>query len=164
MIAEGRGNEVVVSSLDPLRGRGTELFRHPGPVPGASLSADGSKWAFIVPAEPGTPHRIRVVRFDNGSVHEIVVQNTGRILSLDWLPTGGGFFTSEVTFGGSFSPANGQLARRAKLLFIPMNGQARTLWAPESLLVGSAIPSRDGRRVAINAASRRSNAWMVSGS
>jgi hypothetical protein len=45
-----------------------------------------------------------------------------------------------------------------------MNGQAKTLWAPENLMVNWAIPSRDGRRVAINAISRRSNAWMVSGS
>jgi DNA-binding winged helix-turn-helix (wHTH) protein len=163
VIAERRSNEVVVSSLDPLRGRGTELFRQHGDVPGASLSADGSKWAYIIPAgEPGTPQRIRIVPFDNGSVSDIVVQNRERMLSLDWLPTGGAFFSSEVTYGGSFSFSNGQLAQRSKLLFIPMDGQTRTLWAPESLLVGSTIPSRDGRRVAIHAGSRRSNAWMVS--
>jgi Tol biopolymer transport system component len=162
VIAEVRGNEMVISSLDPLRGRGTELFRQHAHVPGASLSADGSKWAYIIPGEPGTPQRIRIVPFHNGAVSDIAVQNTERILSLDWLPTGSGFFTSEVTFGGSFAPSNGQLAQRSRLLFVPMNGQTRTLWAPESLLVGMTIPSRDGRRVAINAANRRSNAWMVS--
>ena len=163
VIAERRGNELVVSSLDPLRGRGTELFRQHGDVPGASLSADGSKWAYIIPpGEPGARQRIRIVPFDNGNVSDIVVQNTERMLSLDWLPTGDGFFSSEVTYGGSFSVSTGQLAQRSKLLFIPMDGQTRTLWAPERLLVGMTIPSRDGRRVAINAASRRSNAWIVS--
>jgi DNA-binding winged helix-turn-helix (wHTH) protein/Tol biopolymer transport system component len=164
VIAERRGNELVVSSLDPLRGRGTELFRQHGDVPGASLSADGSKWAYIMPPEePGTPQRIRIVPFDdNGSVSEIVVQNTERLVSLDWSPSGGGFFSNEVTYGGSFFLSNGQLAQRSKLLFIVMDGQTSTLWAPESLLVGATIPSRDGRRLAINVGSRRSNAWMVS--
>ena len=165
VIAEVRGNEAIVSSLDPLQGRGSELFRQHANVPGASLSGDGSKWAFIIPGEPGSPQRIRIVPFDKGSVSDIVVQNTGqRILSLDWLPTGGGFFSCDVTFGRSFTSTSGLLGQRSKLLFIPMDGQAKTLWAPESLIVGWAIPSRDGRRVAINAGSRRSNAWMVSGS
>jgi Tol biopolymer transport system component len=159
VIAKWLGNDLVVFSFDPLRGPGTELFRHHGPVQGASLSPDGRKWAHII---PGEPQRIRIVPFDNGSVSDIVVQNKERILSLDWLPTGGGFFTSEVTYGGSFAPSNGPLAQRSKLLFIPMDGQSRVLWAPESLKVGMIIPSRDGKRLAINAASRRSNAWMVS--
>jgi Tol biopolymer transport system component len=163
VIAERQGTERVIFSLDPLRGRGTELFRQPADIPGASLSGDGSKWAFIIPGESGTPPRIRIVPFDKAAAQEIVVQNAGRILSLEWLATNDGFFTSEVTYGGSFSHLNGQLAQRAKLLFIPMDGQARTVWAPENLLVGWATASRDGRRVAINAASRRSNAWMVSG-
>jgi hypothetical protein len=163
VIAEVRGTEAIVSSLDALRGRGTELFRQHANVPGASLSPDGSKWAFIIPGESGTPQRIRIVPFDNGSVSDIVVQHTGpRILSLDWLPTGGGFFSCDVTFGRSFT--SGLPGQRSNLVFIPMDGQAKTLWAPESLMVWWAIPSRDGRRVAINAVSRRSNVWMVSGS
>jgi DNA-binding winged helix-turn-helix (wHTH) protein/Tol biopolymer transport system component len=161
VITQRRGTEQVVSSLDPLQGLGTELLRHPAKSGSATLSGDGSEWAYIVPGESGTPDRILIVQFDNRRVSEIVVQitGTGRLSSLEWLPTGVGFFTCELTLGGSFSPLNGDLAQRSTLLFIPINGQARTVWAPENLLVGWATASRDGRRVAINAASRRSNAW-----
>ena len=41
VIAERRGTERVIFSLDPLQGRGTELSRQPADVPGASLSGDG---------------------------------------------------------------------------------------------------------------------------
>ena len=89
MIAEWLDDELVVFSFDPVRGRGPELVRHAGAVQGASLSADGRKWAYII---PGEPQRIRIVPFDNCRVSDVVVQNTERLFSLDWLPTGGGFF------------------------------------------------------------------------
>jgi hypothetical protein len=161
VLIEQRADKAVVSSFDPLRGRGAELFQtHANLFPGASLSGDGNEWAFIIWGEPGTPHRIRIVPFDGGRVNDVVVQNKGRMFSLDWLPTGGGFFTCETTYVGFWSVA--RRPERSKLLFIPMDGQAKTLWAPENLFIAWAIPSRDGRRVAISATSRRSNAWMLS--
>ena len=160
VLLEQRANEGVVSSFDPLRGAGPELFRSHWNIPGASLSGDGNQWAYVIPAEAGSPQRIRIVPFERGNVRDIVIQNAGRLAALDWLPTGEGFLAAETTLIG-YTPAQ---RSRSRLLFISMNGHARSLWAPKNLFVLWAIPSTDARHVAINAASRRGNAWMVSGS
>ena len=47
------------------------------------------------------------------------------------------------------------------LLNIDLQGRVRSTWQQNKLVVGWAIPSPDGRRLALQLASGDSNVWMV---
>jgi len=47
------------------------------------------------------------------------------------------------------------------LLNIDLQGHARPVWRPQKVIVGWAIPSRDGRYSALHVGSTSANAWMV---
>jgi len=46
------------------------------------------------------------------------------------------------------------------LLFITVEGNAKVLWSPEQLDVWSAIPSPDGKHLAIHAFTHQGNVWL----
>jgi len=47
------------------------------------------------------------------------------------------------------------------LLNVDLQGRARVVWQPKKLWVHWAIPSRDGKSLALHVASNSANAWMV---
>jgi hypothetical protein len=47
------------------------------------------------------------------------------------------------------------------LLSIDLQGRVRPVWRPKKNSVGWAIPSRDGRYLALHVGSNTANAWMV---
>jgi hypothetical protein len=46
-------------------------------------------------------------------------------------------------------------------LNIDLHGQVRAAWQPKKKIVGWAIPSRDGRFLALHVGSTSANAWML---
>jgi hypothetical protein len=141
------GSPIRVFALDPIRGKQQELAQFPR-TGGGNLTPDGENFAYIVPEETGIQNRIRILSFHGEPLHDIVVKNVVRLGNLDSWPTGG-FLSQEVA-----SP-------RQTLLFITAEGNANVLWRPEQLDVWVAIPSPDGKHLAITAATRQSNVWLI---
>ena len=151
VVLEPQGSECIISAIDAVRGKGRELFRMPTSSGGANLSPDGDHFAFIVPERTGPMNHIRILSSRGEPPRDVAVQNAARLISLDWLPSGAGFFSHDTGSG------------RPRLLFITIEGQLRVLWVPTDLALESAIPSPDGKHVAINVKKRHSNAWLMTG-
>ena len=151
VVLEARGSEWIISAIDAVGGKGRELFRMPTSSGGASLLPDGDHFAFIVPERTGPMNQIRILSSRGEPPRDVTVQNAARLISLDWLPSGAGFFSHDTGSG------------RPRLLFITMEGQLRVVWVPTDLALESAIPSPDGKHVAINVTKRWSNAWSMTG-
>jgi eukaryotic-like serine/threonine-protein kinase len=143
-----RDSSSVVFALDPTRGRQQELTQFPAHNGGTALIADGEHFAYIVPEEKGIRNRIRIVSFQGEPPKDIVVKNAVRLLALDAFPTGG-FLSTETA-----SPHQG-------LVFIRADGNATLLWRPEHLDASAAIPSPDGKHLAMNVWTRQSNVWLI---
>lgn len=138
----------VVFVLDPIRGRQQELTQLPAGSPGAALTADGEYFAYIMPEEKGIRNHIRLVPLHRNPPREIVVKNAVLLDSLDPFPTGG-FLSRE----GATPPPT--------LLFIAENGNASVLWRTQQGDVFPAIPSPDGKHLAINMWTHQSNVWLI---
>jgi DNA-binding winged helix-turn-helix (wHTH) protein/dipeptidyl aminopeptidase/acylaminoacyl peptidase len=141
--------DTTVYALDPLKGRGERLSRF-REGPGATLSPDGNRLAFIRPRTGTEPDHIVIVSFGGAPAEDIRVSGADRLLYLDWAPGGEGFFSNEDEL-------------HSKLVFVTLDGVAHVLWDPGGLQLGWTRPSPDGRPLAINAGSKQSNAWLVTG-
>ena len=137
----------IISSLDPVRGKGERLCSLPFNTRGEDLSPDGHSVALVV--EDARPaNRIRIYSMRGAPQNDIVVEGASDLANLDWGGTGEGFFSTDRTPGGS------------QLLFIRLDGTSHVLWSHEGTSV-TAIPSPDGTHLAIAGWTRQSNAWML---
>jgi hypothetical protein len=80
--------------------------------------------------------------------HKISVQHWNNLLSLDWTADGKGLFTSSMQPSGV-------------LLHVDLQGHADILWEPKGTKMPWAVPSPDGRHVAMPGYAQNSNAWMM---
>ena len=140
----------IISSFDPVRGKGERLSSIPFNEGGGDVSPDGNAVAFLV--EGSRPaNRIRIYSLRGEPQKDVVVKNATALVYLDWAATGAGFFSSNR------SPGN-----RSELLFIRLDGTSHVLWSQQGAPV-AAIPSPDGTHLAIAGWTRQSNAWMLTG-
>jgi Tol biopolymer transport system component len=143
VLLERHQAELVVSALDPVLGKGRELIRIPFSN-AEDLSPDASRLAVVI--EDGGPrNRIRLVSLRGAPPVDIVVGKAGSLSNLDWSAEGTSLFALNVAGG------------ERELLHITMDGSSRVLdrnsrWA---------VPSPDGRRLALAGVTRQSNAWLV---
>ena len=82
---------------------------------------------------------------------DLVVNGWYALSSLDWTADGTGFYAS------SLSP------RAATLLYIDLEGRATPMWRHRGSLWTWAVPSPDGRHLAILGYTVDSNLWMLEG-
>lgn len=148
VLVERDGNDDVVVDLDPLKGRGRELFRKPAGTGDPAISSDGSMMAYLVGAENRTVH---LVTRTGEPIRDIQVPGPAPLQSLDWAVDDKGLFTTYATQGDS------------TLLYVPLSGPVRTLWHDKNANLTWVIPSHDGKRIAIFAQTQSSDAWTVSG-
>jgi dipeptidyl aminopeptidase/acylaminoacyl peptidase len=148
VLIDSKDGSFIISSLDPLEGKGAELVRTPQ-TSGFRILPEGDAFAFTVPSDGnGLRNRVRVVSFLGKPSTDIVVKDATRLAGLAWLPSNSGFLTTD----------------RGKLLLVSRDGTSRVLWAPAPpLSVSWAVPSPDEGHVAINVLSIQSNVWMISG-
>src|SRR4029453_19194753 len=91
VLFEQRGDQMIISSLDAVRGKGGELAAVPLIRPGEALLADGNRVAFII--EDARPrNHIRVVSLRGGPTRDIVVDKATALMGLDATPDGSGLF------------------------------------------------------------------------
>jgi Tol biopolymer transport system component len=137
----------IISSLDPVRGKGERLGSIPFTNRGEDLSPDGKALALVVD-DPRSMNRIRIYSLRGELQKEVVVEYASALMHLDWGGTGAGFFSSNQTPGHS------------ELLFIRPDGTSRVLWSQQGDAM-TAIPSPDGTHLAISGWTRQSNIWML---
>jgi DNA-binding winged helix-turn-helix (wHTH) protein/Tol biopolymer transport system component/tRNA A-37 threonylcarbamoyl transferase component Bud32 len=157
--------QLIFTAFDPLKGQGRELTRF-DTDPAAfgcvwDLSPDGTQIAILRYSEG----RIHILQLGGQSSHEVVAKGWNSFLSLNWAADAKGFFVSSLTPGGS------------ALLHVDLKGKAHVLWEMKGSTapwngpssggwIGGpsapwAVPSPDGRHLAINDRTLSANMWMM---
>jgi len=149
VLEEWQGHDLIVSELDPVRGKGAELGRWRMATAGFCMMPDGKAAAFLDETSRHEPV-IRIASLEGKPPREILVRDVAHPANLDVLPNGAGFLSTNHTGG------------RVSLVWIQSDGSSKVLWAPVDIQVQFAIPSPDGRHLAITARTPHSNAWMMS--
>jgi hypothetical protein len=150
LLAQTEPNQFVMLRFDPETGS-TQPFAkfEASPVWNWSLSPDGKLFA-AVKYSTGQ-NVVQLLPISGGSRRQIVVKEWNAISSIDWAADSRGFFISSNPTGHS-----------PTLLYLDLGGNAHPLWSMKRLFWESwAIPSRDGKHVAISAPTVESNVWKV---
>ena len=114
-----------------------------------SLSPDGNTLAIEKGKWGGQEPRIRLVSLDGGSDRWITIRGWPGLSYLDWAAD------SKSMWG----PTTGE--KENVLLRIDLQGNATVVWHPKGVSVGWAIPSRDGKLLALQVHSSSANVWML---
>lgn len=153
---------LVFTAFDPVKGRGGEVARF-DTDPTADvrylwdLSPEGRRVAILKYAKGS----IDILRLDGHVPQKIVVSDWSSLLSLNWTSDGEGFF------------ATGQTEKGSVVLRLDLRGNARVLWQlngstspwnrPFAGVTSAplAIPSPDGRHLAIYDWKLSANMWVM---
>jgi eukaryotic-like serine/threonine-protein kinase len=147
------GKQVVVSILDPIKGRGPELFRFDVgrellaavEPPPCVISPDGTRLAMA--RNPENPIEIRSLHGE--LIRKIPSQPLGELIWLTWAADQKGFFVSR----------KGQ--RGDELLYLDLQGKAASLRKCVGDDSCHGLPSPDGRHVATLDRDQSNNMWMM---
>ncbi len=145
----GDGKQEIISALDPLKGRGSELTRldlDPNAYWCTALSPDGSRIAATRRADGP----IYILSPHGQPIQQIQVKGWNDVQSLTWAATGRGLFVAAGVRSGTV------------LLYVDMQGNASPLWqnaGASEYTIG--VPSPDGRHLAITSDTRSGNIWML---
>jgi eukaryotic-like serine/threonine-protein kinase len=151
VLSKAEPKQLVFSVFDSVKGNPREVakleksasFRNWG------LSPDGTSIAVVTFS--ASDNRIRLISPSGRPTREIIVKDWNSFTSLDWAADGKGFFLSSNPTG-----------RLSTLLYVDLMGNAHLLWQAKSFQVSTwAIPSHNGKYVAIPAPTVVSNVWMV---
>jgi Tol biopolymer transport system component/DNA-binding winged helix-turn-helix (wHTH) protein len=146
---------LVFFSFDPSRGKRQEVAHVDDDLPYAynwSLSPDGSTLAIAKARKLDLPVKpdIRLLSLTNHRERTIRLKEWPRVSTIDWAADGKSLWVSTSTNAGTNA-----------LLNVDLQGRARPVWEQTKMEVGWAIPSPDGRYLALWQASGSSNVWMV---
>jgi eukaryotic-like serine/threonine-protein kinase len=142
--------QAVVTAVDPFKGRGPELARVPiDPAQDnwwAELSPDGTRIA----ATPSTAGPIYVYSLRGKPSQRVDVKGWSNLLNFAWAADGKGLFVVAGIKGGRV------------VLHVDLQGNAHPLWedaggSGETL----AVPSPDGRHLAMQGWTTNGNLWML---
>lgn len=141
--------EIAFIAFDPLKGRGRELVRtsvDPAKKYDWLLSPDGS---YIVTAQENAEEELNLLSTKGAPLRKISIRG--------WPNLSGMVFSADSKGLFMVGASNGVTT----LLYVDLTGKVSPLWHPKSPLVEWAIPSRDGKRLAILGQSLNSNVWSI---
>jgi hypothetical protein len=142
--------QAIITTLDPLRGRGPELTRF-------ALDPNEKNWWIDISPDG---NRIAATRTPTGPIYilslhgqpvqQIQVKGWSNVQAFSWIPDGKGLFVVAGIRSGRV------------VLHVDLQGNAHVVWqnaggSGETL----AIPSPDGRHLAMQAWTTNGNMWMV---
>jgi Tol biopolymer transport system component/DNA-binding winged helix-turn-helix (wHTH) protein len=142
----------TLMSFDPLKGSGTQVYQVKDELPQLynwSLSPDGSTVALARGKQGDEEPQIRLVSLSNGAEKSMTIQGWTGVAAVDWAADGKTLWATSAHDDESV------------LLNIDLQGRARVVWRPGKMSVRWAIPSRDGKYLALHVSSTSANAWMV---
>jgi Tol biopolymer transport system component len=153
VICESDGNEQIFSTLDPVSSARHEAFRMVRNTLNWRLSADGSRIAMI----GDTPQGSIEVRSLTGQMKtRIEVKGWPNPFTIDWAADDKTLFVSHA---GLIASPSGPIG--ATVLRVDFEGHAQPIWETRGGRYAWAIPSPDGKYLAIRGATTERNAWMV---
>jgi serine/threonine protein kinase len=143
------GKQMIVSILDPIKGRGSELVRFDFDAT-CVISPDGTRLAMW--RGPESPLEIRSLH--GRLIHEIPSRSVGELIWLNWSADQKGFFATRKGKSGN------------ELLYLDFQGKATSLrkcgGGTNGLGGGcEGLPSPDGRHLAITDRDQSNNMWMM---
>jgi WD40 repeat protein len=153
VVSQSSTNGITFLSFDPANGTEKELLRVQqvaGLKYNWSLSPDGSTIAGAEYRRAQMPPEIELFSTSGRPKRTLAVQGCTDISSIDWSADGRTLWLGAGTSAGTRALVNADLSGRTKIM---LRGTARD--------IGWAIPSPDGRRIAMWQASGTSNAWLL---
>jgi len=141
--------QVIVTSIDPVKGRGPELARaNVDPAAytwSSSISPDGTR--VVVAPLPHGPIQILSLR---GQPEQVLPTEFNSISGdVFWAADGNGLYVPDETTRGRV------------IYYVDLQGHTRVLWANPGGWGTWARPSPDGRHLAIQTSNPTSNMWMM---
>ncbi|HLZ14199.1 MAG TPA: winged helix-turn-helix domain-containing protein [Candidatus Acidoferrum sp.] len=115
-----------------------------------TLSPDGEQLALAKNLRAQDEAEIQVMSLRGGSTRKIALKEWRRVRSIDWAADGKSIWTCA-------SPREGEEA----IVNVDLQGRVKPAVKEPSPYIGWAIPSQDGKRLAIWEASGASNMWML---
>lgn len=148
VFSQMRNNELTFSIFDQEKGNPHEIFklREPGTNWNWGLSPDGKTLAVTKAGDS----RVRLFSLAGSLVREFPVKNGNSITSIDWAADSKGQFVSSNLTGWN-----------STLFYFDLAGKATELWQVKSPNATWAIPSRNGKYIAIPAPTTTGNAWLA---
>ncbi len=146
-------NSLVFMTFDPLSGKENEFTRIEDPewyLHNWTLSPDGSTLALSKKHRTQEQAVIRLLPIAGGTERTISFQPWVGVSYIDWAADGRSLWVR------AFSPAGTQT-----LLNVDLHGKVKPVLQESEKELGWAIPSPDGRHLAIWEASDSSNAWLL---
>jgi DNA-binding winged helix-turn-helix (wHTH) protein/Tol biopolymer transport system component len=143
------GGSAKFFSFDSQNGENRELFSYQmTDNPNWSLSADGLQLALNLP--PGAP-AISFMTLNDKKVHQVQVKGSARISSLDWAGDNRRVFAAGITTGGLRAIWDVESDGNSRIV-LDGDRQTHFWWA---------LPSPDGRYLAVEKVTGENNVWMV---
>jgi Tol biopolymer transport system component/DNA-binding winged helix-turn-helix (wHTH) protein len=155
VLSEFTGNRLEFLTFNEVTGEKKPLTKIDGPdwyLQNWTLSPDGSTLAMAKKKHIPGPAAIRLLSLADGRERTLTLKNWSGIACLDWAASGRSMWVS------ASSPTGMQT-----LLNVDLHGQARAVLQEPEKRLGWAIPSADGRHLAIWQSSGSSNAWLLEG-
>lgn len=146
---------LVVMKFDPATGDSKEFFRTAEPRwddYNWTLSPDGELLAMCKQASVSQNATIRLLSLDGEPEKTIHINEWLNVVAFDWAADGKSFWASAVL-----------RADRPAMLSIDLKGNVKKLVVGGKPFIGWAIPSRDGKHLAMWQSTGNSNAWMLEG-
>jgi Tol biopolymer transport system component/DNA-binding winged helix-turn-helix (wHTH) protein len=163
-----RPGELTFFSFDPFQGKASQVFQVKDELPELynwSLSPDGTTLAIAKGKWGDGEPRVHLVSLSGGAEHkaEHAAENASEHVSERWLTVHGWSGLTALDWAADskslWAPSVSE--EQNVLLNIDLQGHARPVWRPKKMTVGWAIPSRDGRSLALHVNSTSANVWML---
>jgi Tol biopolymer transport system component len=143
------GKPIVFTSFDAFGGRGAEIARFEtetgAPDYNWAISPDASAIAILKQGD----NRIHILSLRGQPPTIVTVPRWNNLASLYWSADGKGWFTIDKDKVG------------VTLLYVDLQGEGHVVLQLDGYSVAYAIPSPDGRHLAIVATSRNNNVWLM---
>ncbi len=153
IFSKASSNGIVFMTFDPVTGKENEFTRIEDPewyYHNWTLSPDGSTLAISKKHRTQEQASIRLLPVAGGTERTISFQPWFGVTYIDWAADGRSLWVR------ASSPAGTET-----LLNVDLHGKAKPVLEESEMELGWAIPSPDGRHVAIWEASSSSNAWLL---
>jgi dipeptidyl aminopeptidase/acylaminoacyl peptidase len=150
-VIRARKSDLTFFKFDPVQGNPSQIYQIKDDRPQLynwSLSPDGTTLAIARGKWGDQEDRIHLVSLNGGPERWLSVSGWPGVASLDWAADSKSIWVATA-------------GDRNALLNVNLQGTVRVAWRPQRLGVEWAIPSRDGKSLALHVNSTSANVWML---
>jgi Tol biopolymer transport system component/DNA-binding winged helix-turn-helix (wHTH) protein len=151
--SQAENRRLTFFSFDPAGGKGREIAHIDDDIPylyNWTLSPDGSILAMAKKADIAVQPEIRLRSLNDSKERTLKLTGWSGITALDWAADGKTLWVSASTTTGNYG-----------LLNVDLQSRTHPVWEQTKMAVGWAIPSPDGRYLALWQADGNANVWMI---